>query len=156
MRLDFINPATLTPAQSTEGGAPLGIQNPVPFENVVPTFNLPDDGAKPEDKHSKNSQQRPEELEEGSESGSEPIPEMFQLVMPQDFRELFYLYLGQNEFDLLRVVKKFRLFNNIEKLKPYSGFYIKSSQSREMRTDSYQTTLFYHYNRPGERFTGNL
>jgi len=158
MRLDFVNPVTLIPGQTTEAGAPIGTQqNLVPFENVVPTFNVPDDGAKPEDKQEEEGPEKHRfDVDEAplSEEGSNP--ELFVLVTPENFRDLFRLYLGSDERQLLQIVKKMRLFNKIDDTESYSGFFIDNINDEDIREASYSKTTFYHYNFPGKRFKGLL
>jgi len=157
MRLDFVNPVTLIPGQNTEAGAPIGLQNQIPFENVVPTFKLPEEGAKPEDKHEDDKAQLQQEAEEaGNSENDSEAPEIFNIVLQQNFRELFNLYLGNDERSLMRVVKKMRLFNNVEQKQTYSGMFLSEVDSKPLRSSTYSKTTFYYQNFPGKQFTGSL
>ena len=158
MRLDFINPSTLIPAQNADAATAAVIQNPQPLSNVVPTFNLPEEGAKPEDKEKQEQQRLAEQAGEG-ENGEEQqvqVPEIFKLVMNRDFRELLKFYLGVDEKQLWITIKKARLFNDVENVRPVSGFYTRKSDSEAVRDNLYKETLFYHYSSPGSRFKGAM
>lgn len=159
MRLDFVNPASLIPTQNTESGAPVGAQHhPIPLENVIPAFSLPDQGSRTEDKEEENQQQAgsAREGEETAANEQQPLPEIFSVVMPPDFRELFQLFysLEENQFVLMK--RRFRIRNDVHSLKPYSGWYLDEEQSSGQRENSYKETLFYHYTRPGNRFKGAM
>jgi hypothetical protein len=39
---------------------------------------------------------------------------------------------------------------------PVSGWYAQGEKAEGQRDNSYSETLFYHYTKPGERFTGAM
>jgi hypothetical protein len=145
------------PLQETEAGTALGVQNQQPLENVQPSFSLPDDGARPEDKQEEEApQQQAEELRESDDEQVKPLPEIFRLVIPKDFRELFFLYLGKDQGKILDLHRTWRSHLGSNRKQPVSEWYSQGEQAESLRSDSYSDTLFYHYTKPGERFTGAM
>lgn len=152
MRFDALNPVSLLPAQPTEAGTPVLSRLPFLLANVVPMPNLPDDGSKPEDKHSKNEAEQPDQAEQEEDE----LPEIFQLINPPDFRHLFEYYYFDKNRKLEKLKIKMRIFRGIkgdvglsEPVKNYSGF-------NDIRTMRYGNTMFFHYTRPGKRFVGQM
>ncbi len=151
MRFDAINPVTLLPAQPTEAGTPVLSKLPFLLANVVPMPKLPDDGSKPEDKHSKNQAEESEQTEE-----QEELPEIFKLIESPDFRHLFEYYYFDKNRKLENLKIRFRIRRGIkgdiglsESIKSFKGF-------NDIRTLRYGNTMFYHYTRPGKRFAGEM
>jgi hypothetical protein len=148
----------MMPLHDTEAGTALGVQNQLPLENVQPSFNLPEDGARPEDKQEEESARRAtgEAGASDEEQDVDALPEIFRLVMAKDFRELFLLYLGEDQGEMLSLHRTWRTHLGSNRKQPVSNWYAKGEQAQEKRSDSYDSSLFYHYTKPGNRFTGAM
>lgn len=153
MRFDAINPASMLPNQPTEGGTPILSQIPFDPAMVVPMPNLPDDASRPEDKHSKNEQ---EKLNPDDINAKKTLPEIFQLLAGFDFSELFRFYFFIYDGDTWFLQKKWRELLGIKEFDPIPHAMKKSSHVHEQRTDLYNFTIFYHGAKPGQRFTGSM
>lgn len=155
MRLDIMNPASLMPAQPSESGAPVMVQNPVPFQSVTPTRNLPDEGSRPDDKDPKNKNEY-QNIEEDERVEHRQLPESFMLIMAPDFRDLFLSYLKEETFPLVQARREQRSQNGVGYLKPFSEPYAKMTKNFTQREENHQEVLMYHYRRPGNRFKGKM
>lgn len=152
MRFDAINPASMIPAQPTEGGTPILGQIPFDPAMVVPMPNLPDDGSRPEDKHSKNEQEKAE----AKKQADEELPEIFQLIMARQFTELFRFYFFVYDSETWMIKKKWRELLGVHAFDPLPFAMKKSPEVHEKRTHRYEYSIFYHNTKPGKRFTGAI
>lgn len=148
----------MIPLQESEAGATIGVANRIPLENVQPSFNLPDDGARPEDKPEEEAARRfaEEAGESDQENSVQTLPEIFQLVIAKDFRELFLLYLGEHQGEMLSMHRTWRSHLGSNRKQPVSNWYAQGEKAQDQRSNSYDSSLFYHYTKPGARFTGAM
>ncbi len=142
----------MLPPQTEAGGTPLLGSLPFDPANVAALANLPEDGARPEDKHSKNQQTKTEK-----ENSEEPeLPEIFSLIMGKDFSELlrfyFFLYGGETWF----VKKKWREILGVDALDPIPFSMKKASHIHERRLILYEYSILFHVSMPGKRFSGSM
>jgi|AntRauTorckE6833_2_1112554.scaffolds.fasta_scaffold34804_2 hypothetical protein len=157
MRLDTLNLSSLLPAQSTETGAAAVPQNPIPFQTVTPTQNLPQDGNRPEDKDPKNKNpyENPEVDEERSDL-SNPLPEQFLLIMAPNFADLLKSYMKDETLPLVSVRREQREQNGMKANHIYSNPYAQMEKHFDEREKNHEEVLMYHYRRPGQRFKGAI
>lgn len=157
MRLDALNLSSLLPAQSTETGAPAVPQNPIPFQTVTPTQNLPQDGNRPEDKDPKNKNpyQSPETDDDQIEA-AQGLPENFLLIMAPDFSDLLRSFMKEETLPLVNVRREQRQQNGMKAKHIYSNPYARMEKHYDEREVNHQEVLMYHYRRPGQRFKGAI
>ncbi len=153
MRFDTLNPVTLLPAQPTEAGTPVLSRLPFLLANVVPMPRLPDDGSKPDDKHSKNEEATPGETSEDQE---EDLPEIFQLIKLPDFRHLFEYYYFDKDRKIETFKMRMRILRGVQGDVALSDPVKRSKKFEQIRTVRYGNALYFHYTRPGKRFIGEI
>jgi len=155
MQVQTINSTLFTQPIQTETGAPVMSFNPVPPSNVVAAFNIPKDGQRPEDKHPKNKNPYSQIAEE-KEVEDKKLPETFKLILSPDFSEIFNAFLVANTAKIDQVQRLFRMSNGMRENRMFSTMYQKLPSLVEKREIAAQQVLLYHYNKPGNRFIGNM
>lgn len=155
MQLNVVNSAAIQQPVLTDAGAPILNFNPLPPTSVAPTFNLPKDGQRPEDKHPKNKNPYVNEANE-SEVKQDELPENFKLVLAPDFFEIFKSFYESPQGDLAYKQRLFRLSNGMKEHKVYSTMYQKIPNNRVKRDLALEQTVMYHKSRPGSRFIGQI
>ncbi len=155
MQVQTINSTLFTQPIQTDTGTPILSFNPVPPSNVVAAFNIPKDGQRPEDKHPKNKNPYSQVTEE-LEIEDKKLPESFKLILSPDFSEIFKAFLVANSTKLDQVQRLFRLSNGMRENRIFSTMYQKLPTLRNKREIAAQQVLLYHYNKPGNRFIGNM
>lgn len=155
MQLNTVNSTVITQPLSTDAGAPILTANPFPPVNVTPTFNLPKDGQRPEDKNPKNKNPYSGEINEVG-AVEDVLPESFKLILSPDFHEIFKAFFDNANSKISMAQRLFRLSNGMREHKVYSVMYQKMPDSLVKREKALEQVLLYHYNRPGTRFLGQI
>lgn len=155
MQLNTVNSTVIPQPLLTEAGAPILTVNPFPPTNVTPTFNVPKDGQRPEDKNPKNKNPYSGETTETSAIENE-LPESFKLILSPDFHEIFKAFFENANAKISMTQRLFRLSNGMREHKVYSVMYQKMPDSIIKREKNLEQVLLYHYNRPGSRFLGKI
>lgn len=155
MQFNAVNSTVLQPPVFTEAGAPIVGPNPIQSVTVSPTFNLPENGQRPEDKHPKNKNPYAQKAEE-KEIQDDVLPESFKLILGPDFSEIFKAFFDAHTVRLAEAQRLFRLSNGMKENMVYSKMYQKMPVTRIKRETVMESVLMYHYNRPGARFVGSM
>lgn len=158
MNSEILNPMSVMPQPTAEGGAAVAASAIQPQNPIIPTFELPKDGAKPEDRKQKDGKQySAEELERiEAQKTQESFSLLTQLVLKPSFADLFYqLYDGKiSEVDSLQ--RKAFTEAGVGNKGTYSKWVLSRPEANDKRADSYDSTIFYHNNPPGFRFKGKM
>ncbi|TNE72120.1 hypothetical protein EP331_07890 [bacterium] len=156
MQFNAVNSAVLHPPVMTEAGTPIVGPNPIQSFTVSPTFNLPKDGQRPEDKHPKNKNPY-QRTEAEIEVVEDQLPENFKLILSPDFHEIFKAFFEtQGTTHLAETKRLFRLSNGMKENTTFSRMYQKMPDSKQKRQEATNMVMLYHTNRPGARFVGSM
>lgn len=158
MNSEILNPMSVIPQPTAEGGAAVAASAIQPQNPIVPTFKLPQDGSKPEDRKQNDSKQySAEELERiEAKNKAEAFSLLSDLSLKTSFADLFYqLYDGKMaNVDFLQ--RKVFSEAAIGHKGTYSKWMLSKPTANELRTFSYDQTVFYHKTPLGQRFKGSM
>ena len=112
---NFVLPASVSSGHAVEGVQP--IQGFAPYNQLaqlMPTFSLADDGAKPEDEEKKKTA----EVETGDEEPEEKssIQELLQLTFNVSFKEMLDYFLVPDQEKIMDLQFKFRNERDVDEL----------------------------------------
>jgi hypothetical protein len=132
----FVLPASISSGQAVEGVQP--IQGFAPYNQLtelMPTFHLAEDGAKPEDEDKKGSDV---EATENDPDEEHLLPEVFNLALNVSFKEMLDYFLVPHQDEVLDLQTKFRNERNVDELTIFSPAGITSSEMKHLRDQLYE------------------
>ncbi len=109
----FIHPATISTGQPIEGVQ--AVKGYTPYNrlhDLLPAFQMPDEGGKAEDEQKKNTPY----LEDHSTEELSGLPEIFKLAINVSFKELFRYFFTPNHEQILNIRQKLYSANNEDEL----------------------------------------
>jgi hypothetical protein len=149
---------SIIPPPTAEGGAAVAASAIQPQNPIVPTFKLPNDGAKPEDRKFKDGRQySAEELkDQEADKASASFLALSEMVLKPSFADMFYrLYDGKvSEVDTLQ--RQAFEKADIGTKGTYSRLLLTNPEAVTKRRNSYDRIGFYHETPPGVRFKGKM
>jgi hypothetical protein len=158
MNSEALNPMSVIPPPPSEGGAAVAASAIQPQNPIVPTFAMPKDGSKPEDKKFQDDRQKSaqeyKEIEEQEQQ--QRFTALSDLSLRPSFADMFYaLYKGTvSSIDSLQ--RKALSEAGISANGTFSNFINQNPEQGLKRYQSYDKVIFYHETVPGTRFRGQM
>jgi len=112
---NFVLPASVSSGHAVEGVQP--IQGFAPYNQLaelVPTFKLADDGAKPEDEEKKNAAELEKNDAEPEEESS--VQQLLKLAFDVNFKEMLTYFLVPDQDKIVDLQFKFRNERDVDEL----------------------------------------
>lgn len=112
---NFVLPASVSSGHAVEGVQP--IQGFAPYNQLaelVPTFSLADDGAKPEDEEKKKSAES--EKSDAEPESDSSVQELLKLAFNVNFKEMLKYFLVPDQDKIIDLQFKFRNEREVDEL----------------------------------------
>ena len=138
---NFVLPASVSSGHAVEGVQPLhGFAPYNQLTQLMPTFKLAEDGAKPEDEEKKKTG----DVEaEGSEEESEEstISELLKLSFDIDFKEMLDFFLVPEQEKIVDLQHKFRNEREVDNLTIFASLGNVPAEFNSLRDKLYEVQL---------------
>lgn len=135
----FVQPATFSTGQAVEGLQPVrGYLPHHQMASLVPSFQLPGEGGRPEDEKEREPRQ-PSVTPSGSEDT--PAPDIFRLAVNLSFQEMIRLFLVPGHEKVLSIRSRLRQARGVSELKFFIPVGATEEFLEERREELYEVQL---------------
>lgn len=137
---NFVLPASISSGHAVEGVQP--IQGFAPYSQLtqlMPTFKLADDGARPEDEEKKNTADLEKSEAEPEEQSS--VQHLLKLAFDVNFKEMLTYFLVPNQDKIVDLQFKFRNEREVDELTIFTPRGIIPSEFETLRDRLYEIQM---------------
>lgn len=114
----FVQPASVSTGLAVDGVQPVkGFAPYNQLAQLMPTFKLAEDGAKPDDEDKKNQGM---EISRSGDEEDEKLPELFRLAINVSFREMIEYFLTPNHDQIIDIRSRIRNERAVDNLTIFS------------------------------------
>lgn len=114
----FVQPASVSSGLAVDGVQPVkGFAPYNQLAQLMPTFKLSEDGAKPEDEEKQN---RAAGISNTAEEDDEKLPEIFRLAINVSFREMIEYFLTPDHDQIIDIRSRIRNERGVDNLTIFS------------------------------------
>lgn len=158
MNSEALNPMSVIPPPPSEGGAAVAASAIQPQNPIVPTFAMPKDGSKPEDKKFEDDRQKSareyQQIEE--EKQEQRFSALSALSLRPSFADMYYALYNGKVSTVDSMQRKAFSEAGIKANGTFSAMINKNPEQVTKRRHSYDRVIFYHKTVPGTRFRGQM
>lgn len=158
MNSEALNPMSVIPPPPSEGGSAVPASAIQPQNPIVPTFAMPKDGSKPEDKKFNDDRQKSaqefQEIEE--KKRQQKFQALTDLGLKPSFADMFYALFNGSVSIIDDMQRKAFAQAGIKANGTFSAVINQNPEQANRRHISYDSVIFYHEKVPGTRFRGQM